>query len=93
MPLGKVLQYDAPVVCAYQSRRNISVRGGGNVKLGRSPGWNLVRAGRSRLCIYAFDEKEVKDQEVNDQAGSIANIRNDSTCVPAITSVRRIDEP
>ena len=34
----------------------------------------------------------MKGQGANDQAGSIANIRNDSTCVPAISSVRRIDE-
>ena len=52
----------------------------------------LVRAERSRLCIYAFVEKQVKYQEVTDQAESIANIRKDSTCAPAISSVKRIDE-
>ena len=92
MPFGKSLQSDAQVVCAFQARRNVSVRGGGDVKLGRSPGWNLVRAERSRLCIYAFVEKQVKGHEVNDQADPIANIRIDSTCVPVISSVQRIDE-
>ena len=51
-----------------------------------------MRAESSKLCIYAFVEKQVKDQEVNDQAEPIANIRNDSTCVPEISSVERIDE-
>ena len=34
----------------------------------------------------------MKDQEVNDQAEPIANIRINSTCVPVISSVRRIYE-
>ena len=34
----------------------------------------------------------MKYQEVTDQAESIANIRKDSTCAPAISSVKRIDE-
>ena len=34
----------------------------------------------------------MKNQEVNDQAESIANIRKDSTCAPANSSVKRIDE-
>ena len=84
MPFGKVLQCDQQVVWAHQARMNVSVRGGGDVKLGRSPGWNLVRAESYRLCTYAFVARKVKDQEANDQAEPIANIRNDSTCVPAI---------
>ena len=91
MPFGKVLQSEAQAVCAYQARRNVYVRCGGYVKLGRSPEWNLVRAERSRLCIYAFVERQAKYEEVNDQGESIANIRNESTCVPAISSVKRID--
>ena len=89
---GKFQQSDAQVVCAYQARRNVSVRGGGDVKLGRSPGWNLIRSGRSRLCIYAFVERQVKYQEVNGRAESIAKIRNVLTCVPVISSLKRIDE-
>ena len=34
----------------------------------------------------------MKYQEVTDQAESIANIRKDSTCAPANSSVKRIDE-
>ena len=34
----------------------------------------------------------MKGHEVNDQADPIANIRIDSTCVPVISSVQRIDE-
>ena len=85
---GKVLQSDAQVVCAYQARRTVYVRGGGDVKLGRSSGWNLVRAERSRLCIYAFVEKQAKNQAVNDQVESIPNIHNNSTCVPVFLSVK-----
>ena len=77
MPFGKVLQSDAHVVCAYQTHRNVYVRGGVDVKPERSPGWNLVRAERFRLCIYAFVEKQVKVQEVNYQADPIDNIRID----------------
>ena len=47
---------------------------------------------RSRLCVYGLAERKVKGQEVNDQAEPIAKIRKDSTCVPAISSVKRIDE-
>ena len=92
MPFEKALQFDEQVVCAYQARRNVSVRVTGNVKLGRSPGWNLVRAKRSRICIYASVKRQLKDREVADQAEPIARIRNNSTCVPAISSVRIINE-
>ena len=79
MLFEEVLQLDAQVICAYQARRNVSVRFEGDVTQRRSLECNLVRAKRSRLCIYAFVEKQVKDHEVNDQSESIANIRNDST--------------
>lgn len=39
---------------ADQARRNAPTEGRRNVKRGRSLGWNLVRAKRSRLCIYAM---------------------------------------
>ena len=51
----------------------------------------MVRAEQSRLCIYAFVETQVKDQEVKYQAGSIANLRDDSSCALTTSSVRRID--
>ena len=92
MPFGKVRQSDAQLVCAHQARRNVFVRGKGDVKLERSPGWNLVRAEHSRLCTYAFVERQLKNQEVNDRVKPIANIRNNSTCVPAISSVKGTDE-
>lgn len=31
-------------------------------KLGRSPGWNLVRAERSNFCIFAYVEKQHKEE-------------------------------
>ena len=89
MPFGKALQFDAQVVCVYQAHKHVSVRGGGDVKLGRLPGWNPARAEHPRFCIYAFVERQATDQEINDQAEPIANICNDSTCVPAILSVKK----
>ena len=74
------------------STQKFSVRGGGDVKLGRSPGFNLVRAEHSSLYIYAFVGRQAKYHEVNDQDESIANIRKDSTCAPEILCVKRIDE-
>ena len=79
-----ILQFDAQVICAYQARRNGSIRGGGNVKLGFLTGFNLVRAERSWLCIYALVERQVKDQEINDQAESITIIPYELTYFPAI---------
>ena len=48
-----------------------------------------MRVERSRLCIYAFIERQVKDQEVKDRVETIASIRNDSTCVPENSSVKK----
>ena len=71
-----------------RSMLECSTQGGGDVKLGRSPGWNLARAERSRLRIYAFVEGQRKDQEINDQINPIANIHNDSTLFSSISSVK-----
>ncbi|GMF45525.1 unnamed protein product [Phytophthora fragariaefolia] len=48
-----------------QARRHASRDGGEDVKLGRSPGWNPVRAERSKYCIYAF----VNEKSVNRLSG------------------------
>ena len=64
---------DPQVVRADQARGATPDQGGGDVKLGRSPGWNLVQAERSRLCIYAFVETERIDQGSNNWFGPIAN--------------------
>ncbi|POM72680.1 LOW QUALITY PROTEIN: Reverse transcriptase [Phytophthora palmivora] len=58
MPDGRVLQFDPPVVCSHETRWDAARRRGEDVKLERSPGWNLVRAERSKLCIYAYVEKK-----------------------------------
>uniref|UniRef100_M4B7T3 Uncharacterized protein n=1 Tax=Hyaloperonospora arabidopsidis (strain Emoy2) TaxID=559515 RepID=M4B7T3_HYAAE len=49
-----------------------------------------ARAKRSRLCIYAFVERQRKNQEINDRIDSIANIHNDSTL--ALSSVKRVND-
>ena len=93
MPYGGILQFDPQVVRAFQACRNVSTQSGGDVKLGRSPGWNLARAERSRLYIYAFVEKKLRDQEVEGQINPTAN-----TCdleikgLRSISSVRQADE-
>ena len=69
---------------------NVFVRGVGDLKPGRPPGWNPVRAERFRLCIYKFAERQLKDQEVNDRVEPIANICSDSTYIPAISSVKKL---
>ncbi|POM58039.1 LOW QUALITY PROTEIN: Reverse transcriptase [Phytophthora palmivora] len=42
---------------------NAASRCGEDVKLERSPGWNLVRAERSELCIFAYVEKQMKPKD------------------------------
>ena len=53
---------------------------------------NLVRAERSRLCIYAFVERRKRDQEFNDRIDPIANIHGGSTFVSPTSSAKRVDE-
>ena len=53
------------MVCADQTCWDAPTGCRGDVKLGRSPGRNLLRAERSRLCIYAFVEKRSTNQEIN----------------------------
>ena len=65
---------------------------GGDIKLGRSPGWNLTRAERSRLCIYTFIEGQRKNEEINDRIDPIASIHNDSSLVSSIATVKRVND-
>ena len=62
MPNGRILQHDPPVVRSDQTRRDVAGKGREDVKLGRSPGLNLVREERSSLCIIAYVERR-EDQE------------------------------
>ncbi|POM78838.1 Hypothetical protein PHPALM_3584 [Phytophthora palmivora] len=70
MPDGGVLQFGPPLVRPHKSRWDVDRRRGEDVKLERSSGWNLVRAKRSKLCIYAHVEKN---------AGSKVSKRTNST--------------
>ena len=85
-------QFDPKVVRAHEACWNVSNQGGGDVKVGRSPGWNLARAECSRLCIYAFVEGQRKVQENSDWTYPIANKHNDSTLVSSISSVKRLND-
>ena len=44
------------------------------------------------LCIYVFVERKKIDQEFNDRIDPIANLRDGSTFVSPIPSVKRVDE-
>ena len=92
MPHGRILQFDPKVVRAYEACWDVSTQGGGDDKLERSQGWNLARAERSRLCIYAFVEGQRRDQEVIDRIDPIATIHKDLTMVSLVSSVKRVDD-
>ncbi|POM70450.1 LOW QUALITY PROTEIN: Hypothetical protein PHPALM_13109 [Phytophthora palmivora] len=66
--------YNLILVRPHQSRWDVARRRGEDVKLERSPGWNLVRAERSKLCIYAYVEKKT-GPKVSNRANSTYNIR------------------
>ncbi|POM61279.1 LOW QUALITY PROTEIN: hypothetical protein PHPALM_29726, partial [Phytophthora palmivora] len=61
-------------------------------KLGRSPGWNPVRAERSRYCIYAFVNKKSVDQgsQIPDLRGNTYDLNGNRAV--AISSVRQVDD-
>ncbi|POM61698.1 hypothetical protein PHPALM_29251 [Phytophthora palmivora] len=63
---------------------------GKDVKLGRSPGWNPVRAERSRYCIYAFVNKKSVDQgsKISDLHGNTYDLNGNRAV--AISSVRQV---
>ena len=88
----RIFQFGPKVVRVYEACWNVSAQGGGDVKLERSPGWNLAQAERSRLCICAFVEGPPIDQEVNDRIDPIANIHKDFTLVSSTSSVKRVSD-
>ena len=55
---GTVLLHYPLVVCFYQSCGDVAGASREDAKLGRSPGWNMVRADCSRLCMYAFVQRK-----------------------------------
>ncbi|OWY94052.1 hypothetical protein PHMEG_00036330 [Phytophthora megakarya] len=63
-----------------------------DVKLGRSSGWNPIRAERSRYCIYAFVNKTSVDQVSKrpDLHGNTCDLHGKHTF--AISSLRQVDE-
>ncbi|POM62559.1 LOW QUALITY PROTEIN: hypothetical protein PHPALM_28275 [Phytophthora palmivora] len=63
-----------------------------DVKLGRSPDWNPVRAERSRYCIFAFVNKKSVDQgsRIPDLRGNTYDLNGNRAV--AISSVRQVDD-
>ncbi|GMF34367.1 unnamed protein product [Phytophthora fragariaefolia] len=78
------------VVQPHQACWNVTWQRGEDVKLGRSPGWHLVRAERSELYIFTYIERW-PGQKVNTPTDAIGN-----TCelksTSAVASLRRINE-
>ena len=91
MPDGRVLQPDPQVVRSDQACWDASAGSRRNAKLGSSPGWNLVRAERSNLCVYAFVEKRSTDQDVKQRTDEINTLDN-SKSLRSVSSVKRVDE-
>ena len=79
------------MVCSDQACRDAAGTSREDVKLGFSPGWNLVRAERSRLCIYAFVERKLVDGR-DDEQDELHNTCDSSKCLCYVSSVRRHDE-
>ena len=91
VPDGTVLQHDLSVVCCYQACRDVAGTSREEAKLGRPPGWNLVRAERSRLCIYAFLQRKCVDGG-EDKQDDRQNKCDFSNCLRSILSVIRHGE-
>ena len=91
MTHGGILQSGPQVICAQQVFRNVTAKGRGDAERGCSPTLNLVRYGLSRLCIYAFSERQKRDQEFNDRIDLIDNKSDGSAFVYPISSVKRAD--
>ncbi|OWZ22130.1 LOW QUALITY PROTEIN: hypothetical protein PHMEG_0003219 [Phytophthora megakarya] len=47
---------------SHASHWDVYFEGGENGKLERSPGWSLVRAERSKFCIYAYVDRQAKSK-------------------------------
>ena len=62
------------------------------LKYDNSPGLNLVRADRTKRLIYAFVERQKRDQEFKNPIDPIANTGGASTFVSSILSVKMVDE-
>ncbi|POM70504.1 LOW QUALITY PROTEIN: Hypothetical protein PHPALM_13041, partial [Phytophthora palmivora] len=67
--------YNLILVRPHQTRWDVARRRGEDVKLERSPGWNLVRAERSKICIYAYVEKGTGPLKVSNWENSTYNTR------------------
>ncbi|OWZ03646.1 LOW QUALITY PROTEIN: hypothetical protein PHMEG_00024584 [Phytophthora megakarya] len=78
VPNGGILQSDLPVVCPEQTWRNVASERGEDAKLERSPGWNLVQAERSEICIFVYVEKREKP-EVSKQIDNTCELHKNPT--------------
>ena len=91
VPDRTFLQHNPSVLCAYLKFRDVAGTSREDAKLGRSPGWILVRAERSRLCVYAFVQRKWVDGS-DDKQDDRQNTCDFSNCLRSIMSVRRHDE-
>ncbi|OWY98545.1 hypothetical protein PHMEG_00030667 [Phytophthora megakarya] len=60
-----------------------------DVKLGRSPGWNPVRAERSRYCIYAYVNKATEDRgrKESDLRGNTCNLHSYTAKIASLPQI------
>ncbi|OWZ13203.1 LOW QUALITY PROTEIN: hypothetical protein PHMEG_00013518 [Phytophthora megakarya] len=91
MPHGRILQSDTQMVRSDSTRRAVPRASGEDIKLERSPGWNPVRAERSKYCIYAYANKATTDRgrKESDLRGNTCNLHSYAA---NIASLPRIGE-
>ncbi|OWZ10789.1 reverse transcriptase [Phytophthora megakarya] len=73
---GHPTDSDPQMVRSDSTRRVVPRTSREDVKLGRSPGWNPVRAERSRYCIYSYVNKATadRDKKKSDLRGNTCNL-------------------
>ena len=76
------LQHDTSVVCPDQACRDVAGTSREDAKLGRLPGWNLVRAERSSICVYAFVRGSWSTEAMTNKMIYIIHVIFPTVCVP-----------
>ncbi|GMF40660.1 unnamed protein product [Phytophthora fragariaefolia] len=89
MPDGGILQLDPPMLYPHYAWGDATRVSREEVKLERSPGWNPVRAERSKFCIYAYVGKPSK-AAVNKVIDNTCDLEKESAT--AIANRHQADE-
>ncbi|OWZ03462.1 hypothetical protein PHMEG_00024808 [Phytophthora megakarya] len=91
MPHGGILQSDPQMVRSDSTRRAVLRTSREDVKLGRSPGWNPVRAERSRYCIYAYVNKATadRDRKKSELRGNTCNLHSYTAKIASLPQISK----